>query len=94
MGSVASEFRDRLFRTVIVNKRLADCSGGDEGRGGGIVEHARQAEAGFVEAGDCIVCEERVRSANQCEMMAQVLGGFAEVHGSDLITGGDPLIER
>ena len=47
-----------------------------------------------MQAGDGIVGKERVRPANQCQMMPHVLSGFAEVHGSDLITSGNPLIQR
>lgn len=39
----------------------------------GIVERARQAQAGFVETSDGIIRNERISAANQRQVLTQVL---------------------
>lgn len=46
-----------------------------------------------MQAGDGIVGEERVGPADESQMVAEILDGFAEVHGGELVAHGDPLIE-
>ena len=89
-----SKFCDGLLRAVVVHQGLTGGGGGNQRRRGGVVEHARQAQAGFVQAGDGIVGKERIGSTNQRQVMTQVLGGFTQVHRSDLIARCDALIER
>ncbi len=49
-GSVAGELGDGLPGAVVVDQRLAGTGGGDQGGGDGVVEQARQARAGLVQA--------------------------------------------
>ncbi len=39
-----------------------------------------QAEAGLVESSDRLVGNERIGTVDECQMVAQVLSGFGEVH--------------
>jgi len=46
-----------------------------------------------VQTSDGIVGKERIGSANQCQVMPQVLGGFSQIHRRDLVARGNALIE-
>src|SRR6266702_4709745 len=72
LGSVARKFGHRFLGAVIINQRFAGCGGGDESSRGGIIERPRQAQAGLVEAGNGVVCEQRIGATDQSQMMKQV----------------------
>jgi hypothetical protein len=48
--TIAVELGDRLLGTFVVDQRFAVGRRGDERSDGGVVERARQTEAGFVQA--------------------------------------------
>jgi hypothetical protein len=52
---VAGEFGDRLPGTLVVDEGFAGGGGSDECRDGGVVQRARQTEAGLVQPSDGIV---------------------------------------
>jgi hypothetical protein len=54
-GLVAGELGHRSFGTVVVDQGFAGGGGSDECGDGGVVERARQAEAGLMEPSDGIV---------------------------------------
>jgi hypothetical protein len=47
-----------------------------------------------VESGDGVVGEEGFVASGEGEVVAEVAGGVGEVHGLELVAGGDALIER
>ena len=94
LGPVAGELGHGLLGAVVVDQGLAGSGGGDECGDGGVVERARQAQAGFVESSDGIFGNERIGAADQRQVMTQVVDRLAEIHGRDLVPRGDPLIER
>jgi hypothetical protein len=44
-----------------------------------------------VQASHSIVGNEWIGAPDQSQMMAQILGGFGQVHWRQLVTGGNPL---
>src|SRR5271165_6320172 len=87
---VAGELGDGFPGAGIVDEVLAGCGSGDERRGRGVVQGAGQSVGDPVEAGDGVIGEQRVVPAGELEVMAQVGGGFSEVHRLDHEPGGDP----
>ena len=92
-GSVAGEFGYRFLGAVIVDERFTGGGCGDERSRRGVVERPWQAEAGLVEAGDGVVCKERIGATDQSQMVTQVLRRFTEIHRVDLVARGNPLIQ-
>src|SRR5512142_255988 len=90
---VAGELGDGFLGAGIVDEVLAGCGGGDEGRGRGVVRGAGQAVGDPVQPGDGVIGEQRLLAPGELEVVAQVGGGFGEVHRLDREPGGDPLIE-
>src|SRR5271166_7095247 len=64
-------------------KVLAGRGGGDERRGRGVVEGAGQAVGDPVQPGDGVIGGQRVLAPGQRQVMAQVGGGFGDVHRLD-----------
>src|SRR6266498_4388163 len=91
--SVTGEFGDGFLGAGVVDEVLAGGRGGDERGGGGVVEGAGQAGGDPVQPGDRIVGEQRFLTACEGQVMAQVGGGFGEVHRLDRKPGGDPLVQ-
>jgi hypothetical protein len=56
-SSIAGKFGHRFLGAVVVDQRFAGCSRRNQGSGGGVIQRARQAQAGFVQASDRIVSE-------------------------------------
>jgi len=71
---VAGELGDGFLGAGIVDEVLAGCGGGDERRGGGVVEGAGQSVGDPVQPGDRIVGEQWLLAAGEFEVVAQVGG--------------------
>ena len=69
LSSVARKFGHRFFRAVIVDECLAGGGGGDQCCDGGIVQCARQTQAGFVESRNGVVGKQRIVATCQCQMV-------------------------
>src|SRR6266571_2668508 len=67
--------------------------GGDERLGGEVVERARDAAACLVEERGGVVGEERVVSAGEREVVAEIGGGLFGAHAGELVAEGEPLVE-
>jgi hypothetical protein len=78
---------------VIIDECFASTGGGDERGGGSILQRARQAEAGLVQAGDRVVREELVGPTNQAQVVTQVGSRFGQVPRRQVIAGSDALVE-
>src|SRR5580765_240998 len=90
---VAGKFSHGFLGAVIIDERFAGGGCGDERSRGGVVERPWQAQAGLMEAGDGVVCKQRISATNQSQVMTQVLRRFTEVHWIDLVTRCNPLIQ-
>src|SRR5713226_5309861 len=93
LGLVARKFGHRFPGAVIIDQRFAGGGCGDESSGGGIVERPRQAQAGLVEPGNGVVCEQRIGSTDQRQVMTQVVRRFTKIHRGDLVARRNPLIQ-
>src|SRR5487761_1437682 len=79
--SLPGQLGDRLLGASVVDDLLAVAGGGDAGGGGGVVEGTGDAVAEPVEADDGVVGEEGVAATREGELVAEVGGGVAEIHG-------------
>ena len=91
--SVARKFGHGFLRAVIIDERFAGGGCGDECSRGGVVERSWQAQAGLVQAGDRVVCEQRIGATNQSQMMTQVVGRFTKIHRGDVVARRNTLIQ-
>src|SRR5438046_6854528 len=89
--SVAGEFGDGFFGAGIVDEVLAGRGGGDERGGGGVVECPGQPVGDPVQPGDGVGGEQGFLASCELEVVAQVGGGFGEIHGPGYAPGGDPM---
>src|SRR6185437_4783433 len=87
---VAGELGDGFPGAGVVDKVLAGRRGGDERGDSGVVEGARQAVGDPVQPGDRVIGEKGVFAAGELEVVAQVSGGFGQVHRLDREPGRDP----
>src|SRR6266508_1911479 len=63
--------------------------------GAGVVDQLLVVAAGdAVQAGGGVVGEQRFGAAGKLQVVGQVGGGLAKVHGGDGVAGGDALVER
>src|SRR5690348_12373170 len=74
LSSVASKFGYRPLCAVVVDECLAGGGGSDQRGDGGIIECARQTQAGLVQSGNCVVRDQRVVATGQRQVVLQVLG--------------------
>src|SRR6266508_5712138 len=93
-GSVAGEFGGGAFGAGVVDQLLVVGGGGDERGGGGVVELSGEPAGDAVQAGGGVVGEQRFGAAGKLQVVGQVGGGLAKVHGGDGVAGGDALVER
>lgn len=47
-----------------------------------------------MQSSDGVVSKEGIGPTHQCQVVAQVLGRFREVHGCQLVACGDTMVER
>jgi hypothetical protein len=87
------EFGDGLLGAVIVDQGFTSGGSGNQRGDGGLVERTRQPQAGFVEARDGIVGNERIGPSDQRQVVTQVGGGLGEVHRRQLVAPSDALVE-
>src|SRR6266704_3917435 len=92
-GSVAGEFGGGAFGAGVVDQGLAVGGRGDERGGGGVVELSGEPAGDPVQAGDGVVGEQRLGAAGEVQVVGQVGGGLAKVHGWQGVAGGDALVE-
>jgi hypothetical protein len=81
LSSVAGKFGDRFLRTVVVDECLAGGGGRDQCGDGGVVQRARQAEAGFVQPSDGVIGE-LSRAVDYAEQSAPLQLGRGSHTGS------------
>jgi len=87
-------FSDRGSCAGVIEEVLAGCAGGDERGEGEPVDGAGFARAGWVDVGDGVIGEQRVGSADELEVVAEVAGGFLAGHAGHGAAHGDALFER
>src|SRR6266508_217712 len=87
-GSVAGEFGGGAFGAGVVDQLLVVRGGG------GVVELSGEPAGDAVQAGGGVVGEQRFGAAGKLQVVGQVGGGLAKVHGGDGVAGGDALVER
>lgn len=91
--SVAGEFGDGLLGAGVVDELLVVSGGCDERCCRCVVERSGESAGDAVEAGDGVVSDEWFVAASEGEVVGEVVGGLAEVHGFDVEACGDALIE-
>jgi len=84
-------FGDRGSCAGVIDEVLA---GGDERGESEPVDGAGFAAAGLVDVGDGVIGEQRVGSADELEVVAEVAGGFIAGHAGYGPARGDALFER
>ena len=91
--SVAGEFGDGFLGAGVIDELFVVSGCGDERGGGGVVQCSWEPAGDTVQSGHCIVGDEWFVAPGEREVVAEIVGGLAEVHGFDVEPGGDALIE-
>src|SRR5439155_19412887 len=72
--SVAGKFGHGFLGAVVVDECLAGGGGRDQCGDGGVIQRARQSQAGLMESRDRIIGDERIGTTYQRKVVLQVLG--------------------